>query len=121
VIIIGEHIAETAQREVFEETGIKSKFLGILAFRHMHGFRYGCSDFYFSCLMKAESNVIKKCDQEISKCAWIKASFQFFMAITSIACVTLEMVCFLFCVFDKFSCLGLNGEVFFSVPNSLSL
>jgi len=113
VTIIGEHIAETAQREVFEETGIKSKFLGILAFRHMHG--------YFSCLMKAESNVIKKCDQEISKCAWIKASFQFFMAITSIACVTLEMVCFLFCVFDKFSCLGLNGEVFFSVPNSLSL
>ncbi|KAF6019981.1 hypothetical protein EB796_021723 [Bugula neritina] len=70
----GEHIAETAQREVFEETGIKSKFLGILAFRHMHGFRYGCSDFYFSCLMKAESNVIKKCDQEISKCAWIKLS-----------------------------------------------
>lgn len=67
----GEEISETARREVLEETGIDSEFVGILCMRHQHNFRYGCSDLYYVCLMKALTTNIKQCEQELSACTWM--------------------------------------------------
>lgn len=67
----GEDLAETAKREVFEETGVEVEFISILGFRHLHQYRYGCSDWYFVCLMKPLSEDIKPCPHEIEGCKWI--------------------------------------------------
>jgi hypothetical protein len=40
----GEDIGATATREVFEETGIKAEFQGLVAFRHTHHAPFGTSD-----------------------------------------------------------------------------
>jgi 8-oxo-dGTP pyrophosphatase MutT (NUDIX family) len=48
---LGEDFAATAQREVWEETGITSDFLGIVGFRHQHDTVFGRSDLYFVCEM----------------------------------------------------------------------
>jgi ADP-ribose pyrophosphatase YjhB (NUDIX family) len=37
----GEDIADAAIREVFEETGVKTEFVTMLSFRHLHNFRFG--------------------------------------------------------------------------------
>jgi len=37
----GEDISEAAVREVFEETGIKTEYLSMLAFRHLRAFIFG--------------------------------------------------------------------------------
>ena len=73
----GEDLAETAKREVFEETGIHCEFVGVLACRHLHNFRYGNSDFYYACLMKATTTEIKRCTQEIVDAQWLTVSSQF--------------------------------------------
>ncbi|KAK6183748.1 hypothetical protein SNE40_006354 [Patella caerulea] len=67
----GEDLPETAQREVFEETGIKTEFVSLLCFRHQHQYRFGCSDIYFICLMKPVGGELKPCQQEIAKCMWM--------------------------------------------------
>lgn len=69
----GEEIFETARREVVEETGIETEFVGILSFRHQQNYRYGCSDFYFICVMRPINNEqeIKVCQQEIANCKWV--------------------------------------------------
>nr|XP_022337625.1 nucleoside diphosphate-linked moiety X motif 6-like isoform X1 [Crassostrea virginica]XP_022337626.1 nucleoside diphosphate-linked moiety X motif 6-like isoform X1 [Crassostrea virginica]XP_022337627.1 nucleoside diphosphate-linked moiety X motif 6-like isoform X1 [Crassostrea virginica]XP_022337628.1 nucleoside diphosphate-linked moiety X motif 6-like isoform X1 [Crassostrea virginica] len=67
----GEDLAMTARREVKEETGIEAEFVSVLAFRHQHNFRFGCSDWYFVCLMKALTTEIQHCPQEIDECKWI--------------------------------------------------
>ncbi|XP_062583042.1 nucleoside diphosphate-linked moiety X motif 6-like [Saccostrea cucullata] len=67
----GEDLAETSRREVLEETGIQAEFVSVLGFRHQHNFRFGCSDWYFVCLMKAVTTEIKHCPQEIAECKWI--------------------------------------------------
>jgi len=46
---LGESIADAAEREVLEETGIPCTFHSILSFRHAHGLANGRSDLYFVC------------------------------------------------------------------------
>lgn len=46
---LGESIADAAEREVLEETGVPTKFHSILSFRHTHGLANGRSDLYFVC------------------------------------------------------------------------
>jgi len=77
VYIPGEEIADTAKREVREETGIDAEFIGVIAFRHQQKYRYGCGDFYFICLMRPSKTdqQINKCDQEIAACKWIDVRF----------------------------------------------
>ncbi|XP_005097225.1 nudix hydrolase 8 [Aplysia californica] len=67
----GEEISTTAEREVFEETGVKSEFVCVIAFRHLHNYRFGLSDFYFVCLMRSLSSEIKACPNEIAECEWM--------------------------------------------------
>lgn len=76
---LGEEIADTAKREVFEETGIRTEFVGVVSFRHQLGYRYGCGDFYFICLMRpiSEDQQIQRCEQEIAACKWVDVSYTF--------------------------------------------
>lgn len=67
----GEDLAVTSRREVFEETGVEAEFMSVLTFRHQHNFRYGCSDWYYICVMKPVGGDIKPCPQEIAECRWM--------------------------------------------------
>ena len=52
LVEVGESIGETAEREVWEETGIKAKHVGILAFRELLKFHFDQQDMYFICLLE---------------------------------------------------------------------
>ena len=52
LVNLGETLPNAATREVFEETGIKSEFLGLFGFRELLNFRHGMGDLYFPCLMR---------------------------------------------------------------------
>jgi len=72
----GENIPATAIREVMEETGVATEFVCILAFRHMHGYHFGCSDFYFVCLLRPVRRGLDNADivreeSEIAQCRWM--------------------------------------------------
>lgn len=63
------HVASC--REVLEETGIETEFVGLVCFRHAHDFQFGKSDLFFVCLLKPLSKVIKKQESEIEASEWI--------------------------------------------------
>ena len=64
-------------REVYEETGIKCRFVSVLGLRHTHGMQFGRSDMYFVCrlepIVNEEGDVPKPVPQpgEIEAAAWI--------------------------------------------------
>jgi 8-oxo-dGTP pyrophosphatase MutT (NUDIX family) len=60
-----ETIEQAAVREVWEETGIKADYIGILGFREQLNFRFGQGDLYFTCLMQAKNSDINKCNLEL--------------------------------------------------------
>jgi hypothetical protein len=45
-------------REVWEETGVKTKFQSILGFREVQNFKFGQADLYFVCMLSAEDETI---------------------------------------------------------------
>lgn len=63
------HVASC--REVLEETGIETEFLGLLCFRHAHDFQFGKSDLFFVCLLKPLTKTIVKQESEIEASEWI--------------------------------------------------
>jgi 8-oxo-dGTP pyrophosphatase MutT (NUDIX family) len=67
----GEHIADGVVREVFEETGVQTKFESVVCFRHWHGYRYGKSDIYFICRLSPVSAEISRQVEEIEECLWM--------------------------------------------------
>jgi ADP-ribose pyrophosphatase YjhB (NUDIX family) len=66
-----EDLHTAACREVKEETGIETEFVGLLCFRHAHNFQFGKSDLFFVCLLKPLSTEITKQESEIAACEWI--------------------------------------------------
>lgn len=50
----GELLLEGARREVFEETGVSARPLGLLALRQMRRFHFDCPDVYAVCLMRPD-------------------------------------------------------------------
>ena len=66
-----EHLAQGVVREVYEETGIRTDFEGVICFRHWHGYRYGKSDIYFVCRLNPLDLTIKMQDSEIEECFWM--------------------------------------------------
>ena len=70
-LLPGEHLADAAIREVFEETGIETRFESLVCFRHWHGYRYGKSDIYFVARLAPENYEIKKQEEEIDECLWM--------------------------------------------------
>ncbi|XP_074806925.1 nucleoside diphosphate-linked moiety X motif 6 isoform X2 [Natator depressus] len=69
----GEDIGNTAVREVFEETGIKSEFKSLLSVRqqHRHPGAFGISDMYIICRLQPSSFNISFCQQECLRCEWM--------------------------------------------------
>eukprot|EP00049_Salpingoeca_infusionum_P008318 m.135606 g.135606 ORF g.135606 m.135606 type:complete len:297 (-) comp13979_c3_seq1:158-1048(-) len=68
---LGEDFGVTAEREVFEETGVRARFHSIVGMRHLHGFRHGLSDIYIICRCVAESDEINMCERELSEAKWL--------------------------------------------------
>lgn len=70
-IELGEKISEAIVREVFEETGIHSEFVGIQGFASKEVFRFGKSNIYFLCRLNALSEDINIQDiDEIAEAKW---------------------------------------------------
>jgi ADP-ribose pyrophosphatase YjhB (NUDIX family) len=67
----GEHIADAVIREVKEETGVDTRFLNLVCFRHWHGYRYGKSDIYFVTRLEPLSHDIELDPEEIAECLWM--------------------------------------------------
>jgi 8-oxo-dGTP diphosphatase len=67
----GEHLAEAVVREVLEETGVQAKFEALVCFRHWHGYRFGKSDIYFVCRLRALSEEINIQLEEIEESLWM--------------------------------------------------
>uniref|UniRef100_H0WT86 Nucleoside diphosphate-linked moiety X motif 6 n=3 Tax=Otolemur garnettii TaxID=30611 RepID=H0WT86_OTOGA len=69
----GEDIGDTAVREVFEETGIKSEFKSLLSIRQQHANpgAFGKSDMYIICRLQPCSFTINICQHECSRCEWM--------------------------------------------------
>ena len=71
LVDVGEYLDEAVVREVFEETGIKSNFKGVLGFREKKPYNFGRNDLYFFCLLEPENEEINQCQDEIAKSRWI--------------------------------------------------
>ncbi|KAI4388589.1 hypothetical protein MLD38_000903 [Melastoma candidum] len=67
----GEDIEDAAQREVKEETGIDTEFLGILSFRVLHSAFFRWSDMTFFCAMRPTSFDIQTQEAEIDAAEWM--------------------------------------------------
>ena len=70
-IILGEELWETAIRETREETGVRTEFISMLCFRHMHGYRWGTDDIYFACLLRPLGTDITLQPGEIADAKWM--------------------------------------------------
>ena len=68
----GEDLHLASCREVLEETGIQTEFVGLLCIRHAHNFQFGKSDLLFVCLLKPLTSAIVKQESEIAACEWIE-------------------------------------------------
>ena len=65
-------ISTAAQREVFEETGIKVKFESIISLGHFYPHQFHKSNLYILCICKALSSEIDIQDiHEIADAKWI--------------------------------------------------
>ncbi|XP_034038062.1 nucleoside diphosphate-linked moiety X motif 6 [Thalassophryne amazonica] len=69
----GENIGDTAVREVFEETGVRSEFRSMLSVRqqHKHPGAFGMSDLYIICRLVPLTHNISFCPQECLRCEWL--------------------------------------------------
>jgi 8-oxo-dGTP pyrophosphatase MutT (NUDIX family) len=66
-----EHLASGVVREVFEETGVPTRFEALVCFRHWHGYRYDKSDIYFVCRLRPLHQIIEMQAAEIEECFWM--------------------------------------------------
>lgn len=66
-----EHLVDGVIREVFEETGIHTRFEALTSFRHWHGYRFGKSDIYFICRLSPLNHDITIQESEIAECLWM--------------------------------------------------
>lgn len=67
----GEHLVDGVIREVLEETGVQTRFDGLVCFRHWHGYRYGKSDIYFVCRLSPLSRDVTMQAEELEECFWM--------------------------------------------------
>ncbi len=70
LVDVGEDISTGAEREVFEETGVRTRFKKLLAFRQAHGVLFGKSDLFLVCVLEPLSSDISPQEAEIHACEW---------------------------------------------------
>ena len=66
-----EHIVDAVRREIFEETGIETRFQSLVCFRHWHEYRDDNSDIYFVCRLEPISFTLNRQEDEIEECLWM--------------------------------------------------
>lgn len=66
-----EHLAEGTVREVLEETGVETRFQGVVGLRHHHQGQFGTSNLYFACLLQPTSRTIRVDAREIAQAKWV--------------------------------------------------
>ena len=71
-----ESIAQAAEREVLEETGVKAEFLCMMGLRETCNYRYDASDLYFGCILlsKESDNIDIQDTREVKNAKWIQLS-----------------------------------------------
>ena len=58
-------------REVYEETGVRTKFQSVLGFREVQNFKFGQADMYFVCMLEAINETIDiQMPDEVSIAEW---------------------------------------------------
>ena len=67
----GEDCGESAAREGFEETGVRSTLDGVVSLRHSHGRRYGQGDVYVVLRLRATSEEITLDSHELRDARWM--------------------------------------------------
>ncbi|NBB93443.1 MAG: NUDIX domain-containing protein [Gammaproteobacteria bacterium] len=67
----GEHLADGAIREVFEETGIRTEFRGLVGMRHHHRGQFGASNIYAVCRLSPLNFDIRLDGEELEKALWM--------------------------------------------------
>lgn len=69
-----EDLADTAVREVLEETGLQCRFHSLITFRHRHDGVFDCSNYYFVCLLLPinPDDTLHACEVEIETCRWFE-------------------------------------------------
>lgn len=70
-LLPGEHLVDGVMREVREETGVETRFVDLVGFRHWHGYRFGKSDIYFICRLDPLTEEIRIQESEIEICLWM--------------------------------------------------
>lgn len=69
---VGESIEAAVQREVWEETGIETRFESVLGFATKHPYRFGKSNAYFVCkLAPLNSQIAIQDTDEIAEAMWL--------------------------------------------------
>ncbi len=71
----GEHLVDGVKREVWEETGIETRFRALMGFRHWHGYRFGKSDIYFICRLDPLTEEIHIQESEIQEARWMPVAY----------------------------------------------
>jgi ADP-ribose pyrophosphatase YjhB (NUDIX family) len=75
LVDLGEDLDTAVQREVFEETGLKTKFNSILSARHSHTGQFGRDDLFFICRVQLDEADVGKNPiaeaSEIAESAWV--------------------------------------------------
>lgn len=66
-----EHLAEAAIREVFEETGIRTEFRGLVGMRHHHRGQFGASNIYAVCRLSPLTFDIRIDNDELESALWM--------------------------------------------------
>lgn len=67
----GEYLGEAAVREVREETGVHTRFKGVVAIREKKNYNFGRNDIYFVCLLEPLTTEINIDEVEIATCKWV--------------------------------------------------
>ncbi|MBV9168810.1 MAG: NUDIX domain-containing protein [Chloroflexi bacterium] len=80
----GEHLVDGVIREVLEETGVRTRFEGLVCFRHWHGYRYGKSDIYFVCRLSPMGEDLTMQTEELDECFWMPVEDYFASDLVSV-------------------------------------
>lgn len=116
---MGEDIWQAAIREVKEETGIDTEFIGIIAWRQGHKpDNQPISDLYFACLLRPLSTDIKIQESEITQACWMPYSE--FKKISSNSCAQF-LVAYETGIFYNAHKVGLSNLCTFYACNKLVL